>query len=122
MATEIDKDKYKKNKKCSREGCLKFGVKDGKCHRHFNEDNGIEKKPTIKRAAPPPMKPARPVAAKQDKALPSLGIDYSFTVDFSGYPKLHDRLMALAQKEYRSPGMQLLYLLNQEFEKLEAQV
>lgn len=36
---------------------------------------------------------------------------YHITVDFSKYPKIHERLLRLAEAEMRTPGAQLLYLL-----------
>lgn len=34
---------YADHKKCSKEGCKKYAVKEGMCTRHFNEAHGIEK-------------------------------------------------------------------------------
>ena len=45
---------------------------------------------------------------------------YHITVDFSKYPKLHERLFDLAEAEMRTTGAQLLYLLKDELDTLEA--
>jgi hypothetical protein len=31
---------YKGHQKCRKEGCIKYGVKDGLCYRHFKEEHG----------------------------------------------------------------------------------
>ena len=44
----------------------------------------------------------------------------TLTLDLSAYPNLSGRLRALAEKEFRSPEMQLLKLLHEELERGEA--
>ena len=41
------------------------------------------------------------------------------SVDFTRYPKIHKSLLTLAEKEFRTPANQLLYLLHDHLEGLE---
>lgn len=47
---------------------------------------------------------------------------YHVEVDFSRLPKLHAQLLKQAEQELRDPGNQLLFMLREEFEKLEKEI
>jgi len=120
---------YGSHHKCKREGCSKFAVKAGECTRHFKETNGIvkQKKEKEKATSPAMKKPAKAPATRspieiprRPDALPPPSPEYTLSINFSSYPKLHERLLAVSISEYRTPEMQLLFLLNQEFEAREA--
>lgn len=58
---------------------------------------------------------ASPVIAREPKQSCSNG-QYIITIDFSRYPKIHERLINLAHDEFRTPEFQLMHMLNQEFQ------
>lgn len=47
---------------------------------------------------------------------------YTITVDFSRFPKLHERLVNMADEEIRVPGDQLLFMLKNTLETMEERV
>jgi hypothetical protein len=47
---------------------------------------------------------------------------YTITVDFARFPKLHERLINIANDEIRNPGDQLLFMLKNTFETMEERV
>lgn len=70
-----------------------------------------------------PGKPRREARARtKAQPRPAGNGNIVFTVNFSRYPKLHERLTALATEQYRTPEMQLLFMLNQEFERIEGKI
>ncbi len=123
------------DRKCKITGCGKYKVKEGMCTRHYNEQHGI-----IKRIGRQPKKktqvakdtviPAKAGIQRKKEKLdspiysgddnPGSNGNYTIIIDFRKYPKLHERLINLAHDEFRTPEFQLMHMLNQEFQQMEA--
>lgn len=88
-----------------------------------------EAKKTGRETKPPGPETKEPVLTKKprqivkkspgEKAGPGPDEEITVSVDFTRYPNIHKRLLALAEKEFRTLAHQLLYLLHDHLEGLE---
>ncbi|MEW6485773.1 MAG: hypothetical protein AB1423_14365 [Pseudomonadota bacterium] len=84
----------------------------------------IREKPQVSRERVPRQSKA---ASPQGNIGPDGGREtepetYTITVDFTRFPKLHQRLTAMANEEIRNPGDQLLFMLKNTLGEMEARV
>lgn len=95
------------------------------CGEVFSEKAGKLKAQVSRERAPRHTKEAP--AMPQGKIGPDGGREsepgnYMINVDFSRYPKLHERLIRMADEDIRNPGDQLLYMLKNTLGEMEARV
>ena len=124
-----DKQKCKK-------GCGKQAVKDGLCYKDYKAEHGVAPSWAGGKVEAKKNKPAKspkinklPIERKPRKASVSqsprrngevIPASYLVEIDFTAYPKLHDRLLDLSSKEHRSPDMQLVHMLDETLSQAEA--
>jgi hypothetical protein len=122
-----------KDKQCSVEGCTNPHKSRGFCNKHYLQALSRGEIQTKRKSWNSKKKEAEVIPTKagiqRKKELDSpikSGNDnpgnngkYIIAVDFSRYPKLHERLMRLAEQEFRTPEFQLMHMLNQEFQQME---
>ncbi len=127
------KEEMNRDKQCSVEGCTNPHKSRGFCNKHYLQAlNSGEIKTKGKawnskkdKIATPPARNDKkakdnPVIARESKQSNDNGKDlYIIFIDFSHYPKLHERLLSLAEQEFRTPEFQLMHMLNQEFQQME---
>lgn len=131
---KIGGKKMAKNKQCSVEGCTNPHKSRGFCNKHYLQAlsrGEIQTKGKAwnskkdKIATPPARNDKKakdnpsPVIAREPKQSNGNG-KYIITVDFSRYPNLHQSLVSEAEKEFRTPEHQLMYMLNNTLSKMEA--
>jgi len=129
----VDKSKKKKRlknssflkkskKECITKGCTSPTQKDGLCYKCYKSKHGKAPYPGMDK--PKKKKDADTVPAKKEKAVSrsesySNNGKYIITVDFSRYPKLHERLVAKAEEEFRDPPHQLMAMLHHTLNEME---
>ncbi len=115
---------------CTTEGCGRPLQKSGLCYKHYKEEHGTSpfpKKQKEELAAPlarnDKKEKARSdnpsVIAREPKQSHGNG-KYLIIVDFSRYPRLHERLLAKAENEIRTPGEQLMWMIKNTLVSMEA--
>jgi hypothetical protein len=124
-----------KNKQCSVEGCTNPHKSRGYCNKHYlqalsrgeiktERKSWNSKKKEIASPLARNDKKAKdnpsPVIAREPKQSQTNG-NYTITIDFSRYPKIHERLINLAHEEFRTPEFQLMHMLNQKFQQMEGE-
>lgn len=113
----------------------KFNDKTCECGKTFTPGGprqkfckDCQKKPKGGRKTPP--RRATPTAASQKPRTPLLkpaegkhpsdnGGTYLIPLDFTQYPLLHEKLIKEAEKDFRPPELEALFLLNNTFESIE---
>ena len=114
--------------KCNEPGCKKKKLKGGLCWACYKKRHGVVPYPSGEKKAAP-SKPGRAakdaasaVASPKARPVSAANGSYVLTVDFERYPNLHERLEELAAEQYRTPDMQLLYMLDETFNRLEGKM
>lgn len=78
-----------------------------------DRENKLKRKPQASRERVPRQQKADQLPRESEPET------YTIAVDFSRFPKLHQRLMKMADDEIRKPGDQLLFMLKNTLVQLE---
>jgi hypothetical protein len=124
----------KSKKECVTEGCTSPAQKDGRCYRCYKakygkapypgmdkhkKKRGAEKVTSSRNNKKIKDNPSTTTGRESRQSLKDNG-KYIITVDFSRYPKLHERLIVKAKEEFREPGYQLMAMLHHTLNEMEA--
>jgi hypothetical protein len=125
------------HKKCtySKEDCPKQIWKEKLCYRHWHREHPDQKKTASKQDKFQVSHERSPRQEKVHTAQGNLGPNggrasepenlsftgYIIKVDFSRYPKLHERLLKMSDEDIRNPGDQLMFLIRNTLTQMEAQ-
>lgn len=126
--------KDKNKPECGLDGCSEAAKVKGLCSKHYlrklikdgrmieknkrgsqEERRGSHKSPDNIGTSSSPAP-----ATKDIKEIPKDNGNYIISVDFTSYPKLHDKLIRLADEDFRTPGQQLLSMLHHTLKDAEA--
>lgn len=99
------------------------GPRQKHCKECQKKPKGGKKTPP-RNIKPPKKTEAGGLPAVKERPMPKVtppGNDdkYDLPLDFSQYPLLHQKLIKEAEKDFRPPELEALYLLNNTFESME---